>query len=1126
MKKLLAALAIVILATQLLAQSNMPVRLALIAETDEASAASDVLTVQLSANQKIQLLERNEIEKVYREQGLSAANKDYLKLGRILGADGLMLFDVVRTKQATNLMTRLIAVKPGIILANEGFSWPLASINEWSSSFAEHLNLFFPKLTVLAKEAIPISVVNLRSAVQSAESQEAERQLKLLAIQRLSQERQFFVLERQQMQLLGEEKELKSDDSAFWDGSYLLEGIVDQNGYSKDTITINARLTPPKGGAPLLFEVSGSRTNLVDVINHLAAKVAELLKINSTVKEWNAADEAQQYFEEAKWALKWGVYSEAQAAAESAWALGKRDLDCALVRVKSYLADAEPTDPNDLYEKGSYRDETGTPGDIDSFIRELTNAQPGKVIFERNGNVVHSVILKKQPDQFKFIRLVHALELYEAQLNSLQWSDPTIRKEWCELGTSLLETAGQWLRDYCLAKQARAGVETQLESARRLSGKIATALVVMPEANEERFWNAVGGFGVFWCETPEEGVALYRKLFGLRRFSSVRKHVTGCYPVFCNKLLLPVLAAWHEEDDNHIARLWRDLVEEMCASTNSELRGNGYFIVCAEADNAQTFVKALRISNKCFYGNDSSIVSDLVTLSEEGRDKFTRDQWMLARQAKLDLVVELETQEARSNAMRSIPPLSPMLSRPFQFLTNSNLPALAKPAPVAPQKVETQPSNLLEVTRFWEIPLTNKLTFTNYSGEGENEFTMAAPSSVIAFCYREGYLWVEAEHEWGDVHPRFFFRVNLETFASETIPVDKDRYHPQDSYEFAGSFRTFEVYSNHLYASSSDGIKRYSLARKTWEDLPVPVGGHARITAFDGRIFLSSANAIIEMATDGRTSKVLASTRRRPPLTMLDTMDGYFMKVAPDWSSCKLFAPVLPGPDGSVMMFLIPKTEVAATRASPLRTTPVFGLNGRLYLLPRGASDWIPATQIAASREAERSFSTCGLLVLSALEYGLSQPPAPELYLIRAGSTNADCIIADKPGPGEQAYLNSMNFHIQPVLTRWTSPEGMRIADSPACLDGDTLWVLHGRPSDLNLTLLHYLPGQTKPVQYQLHLKQPDAGRIHSDWHFPYKWIQIEATPQGIVFGGAGVSGLWFVPSNELQRNNLSELSK
>jgi len=181
-------------------------------------------------------------------------------------------------------------------------------------------------------------VVNLRSAVQSADSLETERQLKLLTIQRLSQERQLFVLERQKMQLLALEKDLKLDDSTFWNGSYLLEGLVDQNGISRETITINARLTPPKGGVPVQFEISGSRTNFTVVINQLAAKVNEALKVSSTVPAWNAADEAARYFDEAQWALKWGVYSEAQAASESAWALGKRDMETATVRVRAYMA--------------------------------------------------------------------------------------------------------------------------------------------------------------------------------------------------------------------------------------------------------------------------------------------------------------------------------------------------------------------------------------------------------------------------------------------------------------------------------------------------------------------------------------------------------------------------------------------------------------------------------------------------------------------------------------------------------------------------------------------------------------------------------------------------------------------
>jgi TolB-like protein len=251
MKRILVIFAMVVCALRLPAQTNPPARLALVAESPEAASVADVLTAEFSSHTNLQLLERQEIEKVYREQSLAAGNRDYLKLGQLLGADGLLLLETVKDGTNQSLNIRLVAVKPGVVLIAGKLPWPMKSVPEWSPIFARHLDVFLPKLTVLVQDAIPISVVNLRSAVASGEAQETERQLKLLTIQRLSQERQLFVLERQKMQLLSEEKALKVDDSAFWNGRYLLEGVVDQNGYTKDTVTINARLTPPKGGVPL-----------------------------------------------------------------------------------------------------------------------------------------------------------------------------------------------------------------------------------------------------------------------------------------------------------------------------------------------------------------------------------------------------------------------------------------------------------------------------------------------------------------------------------------------------------------------------------------------------------------------------------------------------------------------------------------------------------------------------------------------------------------------------------------------------------------------------------------------------------------------------------------------------------
>src|SRR5215831_17270923 len=91
MKKLFWLIVSLLLVTRLPAQTNTPARLALIVESPDAIPISDILTAELSKNPQLTLLERSEIDKVYREQGLSVENRDYLKLGQILGADGLLL---------------------------------------------------------------------------------------------------------------------------------------------------------------------------------------------------------------------------------------------------------------------------------------------------------------------------------------------------------------------------------------------------------------------------------------------------------------------------------------------------------------------------------------------------------------------------------------------------------------------------------------------------------------------------------------------------------------------------------------------------------------------------------------------------------------------------------------------------------------------------------------------------------------------------------------------------------------------------------------------------------------------------------------------------------------------------
>ncbi len=157
-------------------------RVAIICEANEFAPVADLLTVELSALREAEVLERVQMERLYREQALAAANRDFLALGKVLGADGLLLLGKVTEGTNQYVGLRLIAVQPGVVIGSERGSWPLSDAPGWTRGAAGRLERLLPKLAVRASEAVPLSVVNLRSAVRSARAEDTERQLTALGI--------------------------------------------------------------------------------------------------------------------------------------------------------------------------------------------------------------------------------------------------------------------------------------------------------------------------------------------------------------------------------------------------------------------------------------------------------------------------------------------------------------------------------------------------------------------------------------------------------------------------------------------------------------------------------------------------------------------------------------------------------------------------------------------------------------------------------------------------------------------------------------------------------------------------------------------------------------------------------
>jgi TolB-like protein len=547
--KIILAFFISVLATvQLLASTNeVPVKLAIISESPETAAAADMLTTEFSKNASLHLLERVEIEKILGEQKLTLNNVDHLKLGQLLGADGVLALQFVRERTNEFLSSQLVAVKAGVILTSERFKWPPPDAVTWSTGVARHLAPFLPKLDVLAQEAIPISVVNLHSAVEATAAHELEQQLTFLIIERLTREKRLFVLERKRMQALSEEKEKSgSEEQAFWSGSYLLDGTIDRNGSSPDFMTVSARMIPPRGGEPVLIEASGSRTNYFEVVNQLADKVIAVLKINSNPAAWNASDEAAQFFKEAKWDLAWGFYPQARTAAAAAWALGKHDEEAMNLRVRIFMP---PPDAGVIY------------------------FPP-----------------REKPDPEKINDALHALQLYQMLSQNLSSDEPKSDSSWYGLGLDNLCIATRVLQQFNWSPEFYQPFTDKLADLRAASRSTAVLLSRSPSVHNSYFVGnrtakydelyhfmekeSIYGLkldgGCLWQETPEDSVAVYRELMSSPVFCYLHQrfwfrddfHQSGL------PKLPPRLVAWNEADQKRIPAIWSGFTDELTKATN------------------------------------------------------------------------------------------------------------------------------------------------------------------------------------------------------------------------------------------------------------------------------------------------------------------------------------------------------------------------------------------------------------------------------------------------------------------------------------------------------------------------------------------------------------------------------
>src|ERR1043166_99802 len=541
-------------------------KVAIVAEKESLSPYADFLTVALTGNKNanIDLLERGEIRKILGEQELSALRGgDYLKVGQTLHADGLIIIGRQSFDEQNPLTFRLVAAKNAVVLDQLAMPEPAQPNGDWTQILVTRWQRLIDKLTVAPEAAVPVSILNLRSALRTTAGETLERQITSLFVKRLLQEKNVFVLERSRLADVSLEKSL-ADDAPFWRGGYLLDGTINKNGYSPDKVTIRGKMIAPDG-RPSVFEVEGAPSNLADVVEKLLQQLLPKLISGLQPTPWNANAEAEQFFEEAKWALKWSMFAEAQSASDASWVLGKTTADVAAVRIRSYAQAASA---------------------------DLEN------------RILPPFTSNKLPDPDKLATAVHALELVLETSRQATNSEPHLEAGWLDAGTEALQFASGNLLHYYFFPELRTGeVVARLVHARAAARSVAELIkseisrlgrVRIPRGANTfqgwapRFSDVRTIWAPIWCDSPEQCALSEKQLFVDVPFA----FTTGRVPRFI---------AWNWTDRQRLAPAWAEFTNSLIHAKEPLLQAQGMIIIVNAAatrgplpmDLAQEFVRVL-----------------------------------------------------------------------------------------------------------------------------------------------------------------------------------------------------------------------------------------------------------------------------------------------------------------------------------------------------------------------------------------------------------------------------------------------------------------------------------------------------------------------------------------------------
>ena len=284
-----------------------------------------LLVAGLSSAQGITLVEREELERLVDEKRLSAlmAEGKFATLGALLSADGLLVVDTFALPDGKREVTvRLVSVRNGACLVFAPVARDL-SPQEWVEGFTRLVTRAAPMARIARQDALPVSLLNLRASVFTPESAMLEKALSRLLELRLGSMPGVVLLDRRKLGDADFERSLQASDlPPLWEAAVLVDGGLEVSG---ESVRVNLRLRQQDGSPINTSVVEGETDGLGKLADALAAAV--LAKTGRAVTEPLAKRELEEFFHEAVWAWRSGLFDAAEEALAAAKALGDKSPD-------------------------------------------------------------------------------------------------------------------------------------------------------------------------------------------------------------------------------------------------------------------------------------------------------------------------------------------------------------------------------------------------------------------------------------------------------------------------------------------------------------------------------------------------------------------------------------------------------------------------------------------------------------------------------------------------------------------------------------------------------------------------------------------------------------------------------